>query len=113
CVDGDVDELLDLRVEHARPPGNRREVGVRREEVLVGLEQAVPEGTPVAATLDEVVAELLLAFRQLGAHRSSFAGAGGRLLPASRVPIRSRPTSGSAPKRSWLRCTSRASAAFR
>ena len=48
-VDRDVDELLDLRLERARLPRHRREVHVGLEEVLVEVEQAVPELVPVAA----------------------------------------------------------------
>ena len=67
-VDGDVDELLDLRLERAVAPGDAREVRVRLEEVLVQLEQAVPERAPVPARVDELVAQLLLVLGQLGAH---------------------------------------------
>ena len=67
-VDRDVDELLDLRVERARLPRHRREARVRLEEVLVHVEQRVPERVPVPARLDELVPELLLPIVRLRAH---------------------------------------------
>ncbi len=69
-VDGDVDELFDLRVERTRPPRHRRERRVRLEEVLVHVEQRVPERAPVPARFDELVPELLLPIVCLRAHGS-------------------------------------------
>ncbi len=60
-VEGDVDELLDLRLQHAGSPGHAGEVEIGLEQVRVQLQQPVPEAVPVAAPAGEVGLQLLAA----------------------------------------------------
>src|SRR5262249_34387066 len=63
-VEGDVDELLDLRLEASVRPGVPREAEVGLEEVGVELEQAVPQRVPVAAPRLEARLQLELPLRE-------------------------------------------------
>jgi hypothetical protein len=64
-VDGDVDELPDLRVEFALLPGVSREPAVPIQEVGIELEDIGPVLRPVAALLEVPFLDLRLPFRQL------------------------------------------------
>src|SRR5919199_2035409 len=61
-IEGRVDELLDLGLQHSRLPGPRRERSVSGEELRIEPQHPVPELVPVAALGCKLGLDLLLTF---------------------------------------------------